>query len=552
MTDLTRREFSAPIQLLADQRTVAGIVSSSALDAFGEQIDPRGVRWRNGVKLLWSHDPRQPIGKAERIAVEGDKVVANFRLASPGVDPVADRAHALVKDGIVDSFSVGGIAHRWQGNTVTDFEIVEVSLVSVPANPDAQVTSVRSAPEYLPPEATGLTRTGNRDGGVPVFRAPAIRGEPRQWSFGRCLALMDGVPVAQVDWGLEKEISDELSKAVPTDRPGGIRIPFAMMLRAIGNLPGDAGASLAGVDWRPELFGLDVEAIRPALIMGRAGARVITSDLPLVTVPRQDAPLPNAQWIARDASITAQGDIGTRSVDLTPHTVASNHQIKRSALLYSQPSVYNLYLQQISQKQLLELDRVILYGTGTAPQPAGVVTSPRTQTYGFGGGTTTVAPTLTDFVTMASLLDGSTAPPDSRGWIMNPCMRATLQTTRKLSGSTDSVTILGEGDTTLLGYPFVTGPQIPLSATDGASDLWFADFGQCGLCLFAGGAATILPNPFGAMYAAGGTELAIFQDADTFAWDAYRFVYAKNAKSIGKPGTPVPATARAAAAPAKA
>jgi hypothetical protein len=41
--------------------------------------------------------------------------------------------------------------------------------------------------------------------------------------------------------------------------------------------------------------------------------------------------------------------------------------------------------------------------------------------------------------------------------------------------------------------------------------------------MFASGTATILPNPFGAMYDAG-TELAIFQDADVFTWDAYRFL----------------------------
>jgi HK97 family phage major capsid protein/HK97 family phage prohead protease len=538
MTDLTRRDFNAPLQLLAD-RGVAGVVSSSALDAYGEQIDPRGVRWRDGVKLLWSHDPRQPIGRAERIAVEGDKVVANFRLASPGVDPTADRAHGLLKDGIIDSFSVGGIPHRWQGNTVTDFEIVEVSLVSVPANPDAQVTSIRSATDYMPAESD-LKAAGNPRS----FPAPAIRGEPRAWSFGKCLALLDGVPTSQVDWTFEREISDQLSKAVPTDRSGGLRVPLSVMLRAIGTVSGDAGASLAGTDWRPELFGLDVEAVKPALIMGRAGAKIISSDLPLVVVPRQSAPLPDAVWLARDAAMTAQADIGTRSIDLVPHTVASYHQIKRSALLYSQPSVYNLYLQQITQKQLLAVDKAILYGTGVAPQPSGVVTSTRTQVFQFGAGTATVAPTLSDFVTMASMLEGSTVPPDNRGWIMNPTMRSTLQATRKLTGSTDSVTILGEGDTTLLGYPITTGPQIPLAAADGASDIWFADYGQCGICLFAGGTATILPNPYGSMFSAGGTELAIFQDVDVFVWDAYRFVHSTNAKSIGKVNAPTPAMAR--------
>jgi HK97 family phage prohead protease len=148
MTEITRRDFTAPVQLLAaDARSVAGVISSNSLDRWGEVIDPAGVRWGPGVKLLWSHDPRSPIGRAERIAADGDKVTASFRLASPGVDATADKAHALLRDGIIDSFSVGGIAHKWSGNKCTDFEVVEVSLVSVPANPDAIVTSFRHAPE---------------------------------------------------------------------------------------------------------------------------------------------------------------------------------------------------------------------------------------------------------------------------------------------------------------------------------------------------------------------------------------------------------------------
>jgi hypothetical protein len=42
------------------------------------------------------------------------------------------------------------------------------------------------------------------------------------------------------------------------------------------------------------------------------------------------------------------------------------------------------------------------------------------------------------------------------------------------------------------------------------------------------------------MYASGGTELAIFQDAGIWCWDGFRFVYSANARSLGKPGTPVP------------
>ena len=92
MAEILRRDFMAPVQLLsADQRTVAGVISTGALDRWNETIDPAGVRWGPGVKLLWAHDAKSPIGRAERIAVDGDKVMANFRLASPGVDATADK-----------------------------------------------------------------------------------------------------------------------------------------------------------------------------------------------------------------------------------------------------------------------------------------------------------------------------------------------------------------------------------------------------------------------------------------------------------------------------
>ncbi len=71
MTEMTRRDFTAPVQLLAaDARSVSGVITNGAPDRWGETIDPAGVRWGAGVKLLWSHDPRSPIGKAERIAVD--------------------------------------------------------------------------------------------------------------------------------------------------------------------------------------------------------------------------------------------------------------------------------------------------------------------------------------------------------------------------------------------------------------------------------------------------------------------------------------------------
>jgi hypothetical protein len=101
---------------------------------------------------------------------------------------------------------------------------------------------------------------------------------------------------------------------------------------------------------------MDVAAMRAALIAGRVGAQVLTSQELMVVIPRQDAPLPDAVWLARDDAITTQTDLNTRSISLTPHTVASRHMLLRSARLYGTPSIYSLYQQQIVQKQNYAVD----------------------------------------------------------------------------------------------------------------------------------------------------------------------------------------------------
>ena len=93
---------------------------------------------------------------------------------------------------------------------------------------------------------------------------------------------------------------------------------------------------------------------------------------------------------------------------------------------------------------------------------------------------------------MAGLLDGSVAPEDSRGWLMNSLLRSTAQAATSSPPRRISVTILNEGDTTLLNHPITTGQQIP------PGHVWFLDAGQVGICWFAQGAATIevVQNPY--------------------------------------------------------
>ncbi len=105
---------------------------------------------------------------------------------------------------------------------------------------------------------------------------------------------------------------------------------------------------------------------------------------------------------------------------------------------------------------------------------------------------------------------------------MNSLLRSTAQASHKLAAATDSVTILNEGDTTLLNHPIITGPANPAGL-----DVWFLDAGQVGICWFAQGAATIevVQNPYAdSVFASGAILLRAINDVDVFAWDPYRAV----------------------------
>lgn len=96
--------------------------------------------------LLFNHDPDKIIGVVEKAAVKSGRGEATVRFAT---GKAAEKVFALVNEGILRNVSVGYIVHRWQITEgeknepdeyrAIDWEPVEVSLVSVPADPSVGV-----------------------------------------------------------------------------------------------------------------------------------------------------------------------------------------------------------------------------------------------------------------------------------------------------------------------------------------------------------------------------------------------------------------------------
>ena len=132
-------EFDAVITSSKEDR------DSDVMEAKGANVDPR-------MPLLWQHDPAQPIGRFKGITHrDNEKVAGQFALADTelGRDVLT-----LLKLGVLR------ISHGFRpiefeprksgGFHIKSFEVVEASLVSVPANTDAVVTALNTGKFHSP------------------------------------------------------------------------------------------------------------------------------------------------------------------------------------------------------------------------------------------------------------------------------------------------------------------------------------------------------------------------------------------------------------------
>lgn len=130
--------------------TIEGIASTSVLDRQEEVVSVEGWDLKNFKKaprLLWAHDHTEPaIGKVTKIYYEGEgkKKALKFDAVFQEVTEKARAIKKLVEDGFINTFSVGFKPLEMEGNQITKQELLEISVVNVPANPEAMLLAYKS------------------------------------------------------------------------------------------------------------------------------------------------------------------------------------------------------------------------------------------------------------------------------------------------------------------------------------------------------------------------------------------------------------------------
>jgi HK97 family phage prohead protease len=132
------------IKAASDSGTFEVVISTADVDRAGETIDQNGWDlefYKSNPVVLWAHDYGSlPIGVTEDISVQDGKLVAKGRFAPEEANPLAQHVRRLYDLKIVRAASVGFIPREFDPNNasiITKAELLEFSLVPVPANPNA-------------------------------------------------------------------------------------------------------------------------------------------------------------------------------------------------------------------------------------------------------------------------------------------------------------------------------------------------------------------------------------------------------------------------------
>jgi HK97 family phage prohead protease len=122
------------------------VASSGIVDRYGEIVEPKSwdfTNFKDNPVFLWGHNVQEykpPIGAIEKLWFENDKLM--FKARFDLEDPFAKSIWGKYERGFLNAFSVGFMGHDWdidKDGTLhyTKSELLEISAVAVPANPEA-------------------------------------------------------------------------------------------------------------------------------------------------------------------------------------------------------------------------------------------------------------------------------------------------------------------------------------------------------------------------------------------------------------------------------
>jgi HK97 family phage major capsid protein len=264
-----------------------------------------------------------------------------------------------------------------------------------------------------------------------------------------------------------------------------------------------------------------IEMLRNRLLLGDAGATVITGLVGDVAFPKQTAG-GTAYWVAEGSAPTeSQQAIG--QVAMSPKTVAGWTDYTRKLMLQASISVENFVRSDLVAILSRAVDLAGLHGSGSSNQPTGVAA-----TSGIGsvaGGTNGAAPTNVHITQLEREVSIDNADVGSLKYLTNPKVRYKLKNTLFTATYGDRF-VWGESrEQPLNGYPALVSNQVSSTLTKGSasgvcSAIFFGNWAELLLGFWSG--IDILVDPY-SLSTTGSHRVVAFQDVDVAVRHAESF-----------------------------
>ena len=164
-----------------DFYVVRGTATTPTPDRVNDVIEPLGATFAETLPLLWQHQSDKPVGLAqfEKPTRKGIKFVARLPIVKE-VGALRDRIEEAVQSiryRLVAAVSIGFRAigdevERIQngGLRFLKTEILELSLVTIPAQAEATITSIKSIDTQL------RAASGRMQKGISLIKSPDVSG----------------------------------------------------------------------------------------------------------------------------------------------------------------------------------------------------------------------------------------------------------------------------------------------------------------------------------------------------------------------------------------
>lgn len=423
------------------------------------------TRLQDNGPLLLQHDPSSLVGKITEAWVSAGVARAKALLSKN-----AEHLWSDLEDGIISHTSVGyevteliskeettdGTVYRWK------WRPLEVSLVSIPADPDVGVG--RSYPQNTEKDRTSsacvvevkenlkekrkmetevkndaaeIAKLAKEHGFLDLGADAIAEGQTLDGFRGRILgeiakrsaqppaksdvpdvdkkdlkgysirkAILSIIPGSGIQPGLEMEVSNYIAQKTGRGA-NGIYVPHTILTRDVVK---STSTGLVQTDVMSSEF---IDALRDKMVTARAGVKVLSGLVGDITVPKLTTSS-TCYWVGEASAVTESSPV-VGAVSSSPKTCGTFIDLSRKLLKQSSVAVDELLIEDLTRTISTAIDGSVLTGAGTN-EPTGVMNHGDKLT----GSVTLDAPEWHEIIGVEAQIMAQKADVGPMAWILSP------------------------------------------------------------------------------------------------------------------------------------